>query len=69
MLSKIDMTPPNVLKETITQVTKILKSPGCRKAPVFVNSLEIAVEISQTFAQERFVFLLFLEMDVLRYWV
>jgi selenocysteine-specific translation elongation factor len=34
---QIDMTPPNKLEETIKQVTKILKSPGCRSvdlAPV-----------------------------------
>lgn len=49
------MTPPNVLAETIKQVTKILKSPGCRKTPVFVRSLEVAVELSQVFATERYV--------------
>ena len=27
---EIDMTPPNVLAETVKQVVKILKSPGCR---------------------------------------
>jgi len=27
---QIDMTPPNVLAETVKQVVKILKSPGCR---------------------------------------
>ena len=48
---KIDMTPPNVLAETIKQVVKILKSPGCRKTPVFVKSLETAVEVSQVFAR------------------
>ena len=47
------MTPPNVLAETIKQVVKILKSPGCRKTPVFVKSLETAVEVSQVFAKER----------------
>lgn len=29
-LIQIDMTPPNKLAETVKQVTKILKSPGCR---------------------------------------
>lgn len=29
---EIDMTPPNVLAETVKQVVKILKSPGCRSA-------------------------------------
>jgi GTPase len=28
--TKIDMTPPNVQAETLKQVVKILKSPGCR---------------------------------------
>lgn len=27
---QIDMTPANVLQDTIKQVVKILKSPGCR---------------------------------------
>lgn len=27
---QIDMTPPNVLAETIKQAVKILTSPGCR---------------------------------------
>jgi len=53
VISKIDMTPANVLQETIKQVTKILKSPGCRKTPVFVKSAEVAVEVSQAFITER----------------
>ncbi|OAX41058.1 GTP-binding protein 1 [Rhizopogon vinicolor AM-OR11-026] len=52
-ITKIDMTPPNVLAETTKQVVKILKSPGCRKTPVFVDSMEVAVESSQTFAQHK----------------
>lgn len=38
--SKIDMTPPNKLDETLKQVTKILKSPGCR----LVLSLSVTIE-------------------------
>ncbi|KAJ6625636.1 GTP-binding protein 1 [Mycena sp. CBHHK59/15] len=69
-ITKIDMTPPNVLAETIKQVVKILKSPGCRlascllgspswaklcsrKTPVFVKSIETAVEISTAFGKDR----------------
>ncbi|KAF8973275.1 GTP-binding protein 1 [Flammula alnicola] len=52
-ITKIDMTPPNVLAETVKQVVKILKSPGCRKIPVFVNSVETAVEISTSFGTEK----------------
>ncbi|CCM01467.1 uncharacterized protein FIBRA_03521 [Fibroporia radiculosa] len=44
-ITKIDMTPPNVLAKTIEQVCKIMKSPGCRKTPVFVKSAETAVEL------------------------
>lgn len=70
------MTPPNVLVKTIEQVSKIMRSPGCRyvrlysqpaflipefivksesKTPVFVKSVETAVEVSQVFAMERWV--------------
>ncbi|KAI0699248.1 GTP-binding protein 1 [Cytidiella melzeri] len=52
-ITKIDMTPPNKRAETINQVTKILKSPGCRKKPVFVKSMECAVEVAEVFAKER----------------
>ncbi|EKM54471.1 uncharacterized protein PHACADRAFT_174976 [Phanerochaete carnosa HHB-10118-sp] len=52
-ITKIDMTPLNKLAETIKQVTKILKSPGCRKTPVFVKTMEQAVEISEVFAKQR----------------
>ncbi|TFY69165.1 hypothetical protein EVJ58_g588 [Rhodofomes roseus] len=52
-ITKIDMTPPNVLTKTIEQVTKIMQSPGCRKTTVFVQSAETAVELSQVFAAER----------------
>jgi GTPase len=70
VISKIDMTPANVLQETIKQLVKVLKSPGSRlaprhcqecrylsrprrKTPVFVNSLEIATQVSQEFVLKR----------------
>lgn len=52
-ITKIDMTPANVLQDTIKQVVKILKSPGCRKTPVFVKSIEQVVELSRVFTTER----------------
>ncbi|KAL1715862.1 P-loop containing nucleoside triphosphate hydrolase protein [Schizophyllum commune] len=52
-ITKIDMTPANVLQETIKQVSKILISPGCRKTPVFVESIETAVELASTYARNR----------------
>ncbi|TBU49478.1 P-loop containing nucleoside triphosphate hydrolase protein [Dichomitus squalens] len=52
-ITKIDMTPPNVLAKTVEQVSKILRSPGCRKTPVFVKSMEAAVTVAQLFGKER----------------
>ncbi|KAF8070140.1 GTP-binding protein 1 [Lyophyllum atratum] len=52
-ITKIDMTPANKTAETIKQVVKILKSPGCRKTPVFVNDVETAVELSTSFGSDR----------------
>ncbi|EJT97278.1 P-loop containing nucleoside triphosphate hydrolase protein [Dacryopinax primogenitus] len=52
-ITKIDMTPANVLESTVKSVVKILKSPGCRKTPVFVRIREAAVEISQSFIKDR----------------
>ncbi|KAL0072375.1 hypothetical protein AAF712_000138 [Marasmius tenuissimus] len=52
-VTKIDMTPTNVMEETIKQVVKILKSPGCRKIPVFVKSQETAVEVATTFGKDK----------------
>ncbi|GLB37063.1 putative elongation factor Tu GTP binding domain [Lyophyllum shimeji] len=52
-ITKIDMTPANKTKETIEQVVKILKSPGCRKTPVFVKDIETAVELATTFGSDR----------------
>ncbi|KAF9049742.1 GTP-binding protein 1 [Panaeolus papilionaceus] len=52
-ITKIDMTPPNILAETIKQVSKILQSPGCRKTPVFVKSLETSVALATSFGNEK----------------
>ncbi|KAI0268718.1 GTP-binding protein 1 [Gloeopeniophorella convolvens] len=52
-VTKVDMTPPNKLEETLSQVDKILRSRGCRKTPVFVKSIEAAIEVSQVYAKEK----------------
>ncbi|WVQ78434.1 hypothetical protein IAT38_000520 [Cryptococcus sp. DSM 104549] len=46
-VTKIDMTPPNILEQTINMLTKVLKSPGCRRIPVFVNSAQDAVDCAR----------------------
>ncbi|KIR28771.1 GTP-binding protein 1 [Cryptococcus deuterogattii LA55] len=46
-VTKIDMTPPNILEQTVNMLTKVLKSPGCRRVPVFVNSPQEAVDCAR----------------------
>lgn len=40
VITKIDICPPHILQQTITQLTKILKSPGARKIPIFIKNRE-----------------------------
>lgn len=40
IITKIDMTPPNILQQTITQLEKVLRQCGSRKLPIFVKSME-----------------------------
>jgi len=42
-----------VLEQTLKQLSKILKSPGCRKTPVFVKSRETAIDLSRCFVKDR----------------
>ncbi|KAJ2096179.1 hypothetical protein GGI16_004952, partial [Coemansia sp. S142-1] len=37
VITKIDMCPPNVLDGTIKQLTKVLRSSGCRKLPIAIR--------------------------------
>lgn len=52
-ITKVDMTPPHILEATIKQLSKILRSPGCRKTPVFVENQEQAVETALRLGHER----------------
>ncbi|ORZ30810.1 P-loop containing nucleoside triphosphate hydrolase protein, partial [Catenaria anguillulae PL171] len=53
VVTKIDMCPGNVLEATLKQLLKVLKSPGCRKIPMFVRSHEDVVRVSNTFVSDR----------------
>ncbi|KXS18255.1 P-loop containing nucleoside triphosphate hydrolase protein [Gonapodya prolifera JEL478] len=53
VVTKIDMAPANVLESTITQITKILKSAGCRKIPMFVKNEADVVDVVDKFVSER----------------
>ncbi|XP_059179653.1 GTP-binding protein 1-like [Physella acuta] len=53
VVTKIDMCPPNVLQETLKLLTRILKSPGCRKIPVLVQNTDDVVVTATNFTSER----------------
>ena len=53
VITKIDMAPPNVLKSTINQLQKILKSQGCRKLPIFIRNNDDVVKTAMNFTGER----------------
>ncbi|GAA5820602.1 hypothetical protein JCM11251_003070 [Rhodosporidiobolus azoricus] len=53
VVTKVDMTPPPVYEQTCKQLVKILKSPGCRKKPLWVKDHGMAVEVAQSFAAEK----------------
>lgn len=53
VITKIDMCPPNVLKETLNLLMKILKSPGCRKIPVLVQNNDDVIVTATNFTSER----------------
>ncbi|KAI4274362.1 MAG: hypothetical protein LQ337_003995 [Flavoplaca oasis] len=53
VITKIDICPPQILQQTVTQLTRILKSPGARKIPIFVKSHEETVETATQFVSQR----------------
>ena len=53
VVTKIDMCPPNILQETLQMLHKILKSPGCRKMPVLVQTVDDVVVSAMNFTSER----------------
>ena len=53
VITKIDICPPQILEQTITQITRILKSPGARKIPIFVKTHEETVLTATQFVSQR----------------
>lgn len=53
VITKIDICPPNILQQTIQQLTKIMKSPGARKIPIFIKSKEEVIHTATHFVSER----------------
>ncbi|OAG08565.1 uncharacterized protein CC84DRAFT_1185388 [Paraphaeosphaeria sporulosa] len=53
VITKIDICPPQILEQTITQLTKILKSPGARKIPIFIKNREECINTATQFVSRR----------------
>jgi len=53
VVTKIDICPPQILQQTLTQLTKILKSPGARKIPIFIKNREDCVNTAGEFVSQR----------------
>lgn len=53
VITKIDICPPHILEQTITQLTRILKSPGARKIPIFIKNREDTVTTATQFVSQR----------------
>ncbi len=53
VVTKIDMCPLNVLQDTLKMLQRILKSPGCRKMPVLVQTVDDVVISATNFTSER----------------
>ncbi|KAK1751267.1 GTP-binding protein 1 [Echria macrotheca] len=53
VITKIDICPPQILEQTISQITRILKSPGARKIPIFIKNHEECVNTATQFVSQR----------------
>ena len=52
-VTKTDICPPHILQQTLTQLTKILKSPGARKIPIFIKGREDCINVATQFVSQR----------------
>ncbi|KAJ2347251.1 hypothetical protein GGF43_004798, partial [Coemansia sp. RSA 2618] len=53
VVTKIDMCPPQVLDATLKQLSRILRSSGCRKLPVAVSDHKSVVMAASRFVNQR----------------
>ena len=53
VVTKIDICPPNVLAETMAQISKVMRSPGARKVPTLVGNREECINTATQFVSHR----------------
>eukprot|EP00299_Pterocystis_sp_00344_P015006 c7477_g1_i1.p1 GENE.c7477_g1_i1~~c7477_g1_i1.p1 ORF type:complete len:491 (-),score=96.02 c7477_g1_i1:142-1497(-) len=64
VISKIDICPENILKQTVEGLVKMLKAPGSKKLPIFVRSEEDLQTACQNFGGSDRVCPIFLASSV-----
>jgi len=53
VVTKVDMCPPNVLADTLAQIKRIAKAPGCRKLPFIIRNMDDVVVSVRNFASDK----------------
>lgn len=53
IITKIDICPPQILQETISQLRKILKSAGAQKIPIFLDNMEETINTAGQMVSQR----------------
>mmetsp|Transcript_13862 Transcript_13862/g.32137 ORF Transcript_13862/g.32137 Transcript_13862/m.32137 type:complete len:642 (-) Transcript_13862:141-2066(-) len=64
VVTKVDMCPPNILQQTIDDLSKILRSPGVRKMPLVVRSEGDVLSASRSLSNDHRVAPIFLTSSV-----
>lgn len=54
IVTKIDMTPPNILEENMNSLFRLLKSPNCQRVPILIKSTKDALAIVKNFLCDRY---------------
>ncbi|PHH58912.1 hypothetical protein CDD81_4158 [Ophiocordyceps australis] len=53
VVTKMDICPPNILAQTMQQITAIMRSPGARKVPTLITTREQCIETASHFVSQR----------------
>ena len=53
VITKIDMTPPNIAEENLRHLVKLLKSPSCQRTPIVIRHSGEALAMMKNFLCER----------------
>ena len=53
VVTKIDMCRRFIIEKTVSQIEKILKSPGCKRIPVRIKSEDDAITTASHLDDER----------------